>query len=96
MQTDIHGLDVVPLQQLAEVAVDVRDAVQGRHPVGLGLGHIGHGHHFHVLHFAVIVQMALADLPHADDADAGFGRRCHRECSFGGWDGDEWKELVIG
>jgi len=44
----------------------------------LGLGHISHGHNFYVLHFAVIVQMLLADLPYADDADAGFGGVCHR------------------
>jgi hypothetical protein len=73
VKTDIHGLNIISGQQLAEIGVNIRDVILSGHTPGLSFIHIGHGDDFGALNLAVFIDMSLTDLAHANNAQTNFG-----------------------
>src|SRR5688572_4541292 len=70
VHADVDRVEVVALQQLAEVRVDVRDAELLGRGAGRGLVHVGNGDDLHVgRHRRVPRQVLPGDLPGADETD---------------------------
>ena len=71
VQADINGVEVIALEQLAEVGVDMRNGEFLRGGLRTSFIDVRHGNEIHVAgHLAVLREMKLCDLPAADDADA--------------------------
>ena len=70
VQRHIHGYDVIPLKQVAEVRVHIRDFVFLGHALGFGLVQVGHGHNLRSGDFVVGVEVVFTDLTGSDHTDA--------------------------
>ena len=70
MEAHVDGRDVVALQKLPEIRVHVRNRILLRYAAGLGRVDVGNRNDLGIRYFLPIgIQMVLADLSHADDAN---------------------------
>ena len=72
VQADVHGLDVIPFEQLAEIGIHLGDAEALPHSLNLSGVHVGNGYHLGSGDLLVVIQVRFADLSDANDAQAHF------------------------
>jgi hypothetical protein len=71
VQADVHCLNVVSLQEFSKISIGMRDAVELGDPTGLPLVSVGYGNDLGAAYLLVLLDVTLADLPDADDAQKG-------------------------
>jgi phage terminase large subunit-like protein len=76
VQTDIHCLNVIALQQLVKIGVGIRHLELGGDAGRFGLVDVGYGNNLRSGNFLVTLQMTFADLANTDDADADWFAGC--------------------
>jgi hypothetical protein len=73
VHANVHCYDVVSFEEFMEIRVGGRNLEFRSDPLQFSLVHVCYGNYFRVWDFRVTAKVELADLSHADDADANFG-----------------------